>query len=242
MIFKQGGEFENEYKKLGIKIVHLKLEKIYKINFTILNKINKAFELCDTIHFHNFHPIITPYASFFNKNVVYTEHGNFAFGRKKTYSDRMLLYFRRFYFQYFSVKLISNSNFTRNYLFTHWGIDKKKIKTVHNGITFNKISSKYEVDKIRKRYNDSFIVGTCSRLAGFKRVDRLINSFQFLKKFEDKIVLLIVGDGVEKDNLEKMVNSKKMTNVHFLGYKKMFLIINQPLMLLYFHQEMNHLV
>ena len=79
----------------------------------------------------------------------------------------------------------------------------KKIKTVHNGITFNKISSKYEVDKIRKRYNDSFIVGTCSRLAGFKRVDRLINSFQFLKKFEDKIVLLIVGDGVEKDNLEK---------------------------------------
>ena len=84
MIFKQGGEFENEYKKLGIKIVHLKLEKIYKINFTILNKINKAFELCDTIHFHNFHPIITPYASFFNKNVVYTEHGNFAFGRKKT--------------------------------------------------------------------------------------------------------------------------------------------------------------
>ena len=38
--------------------MNLKLEKIYKINFTILNKINEAFELCDTIHFHNFHPII----------------------------------------------------------------------------------------------------------------------------------------------------------------------------------------
>ena len=31
MIFKQGGEFENEYKKLGIKIVHLKLEKFIRL-------------------------------------------------------------------------------------------------------------------------------------------------------------------------------------------------------------------
>jgi glycosyltransferase involved in cell wall biosynthesis len=118
------------------------------------------------------------------------------------------------------LQIVANSNFTNLYLRNNWKINNKNIITVHNGVQkINKISQK-NVNEIRNQYKNQFIIGTTSRLAGFKRIDRLITAFQILYKKNSNVVLLIIGECIEKSSLKELVKNNDVRNVYFLGYKK----------------------
>ena len=67
---------------------------------------------------------------------------------------------------------------------------------------------------------EDFVFGTISRLVPQKDLQTLINAFSKISK-EAKCKLVIVGDGVQKNELEKLVKSLNLeSTVHFLGKRQ----------------------
>jgi glycosyltransferase involved in cell wall biosynthesis len=72
---------------------------------------------------------------------------------------------------------------------------------------------------IKSRLDGKFVVGTSSRFAEFKRIDRLVSAF---RKFQNSrnTVLLLVGDGPEMPRLKNMVRQAGLEEkVVFTGYQ-----------------------
>lgn len=105
-------------------------------------------------------------------------------------------------------------------------IPSKKIYIIKNGINPLPFSRPVNLDKqkILSKYSipvDSFVIISTSRLSKQKDISTLINAISIYKhKNEDKnICLLLVGDGPERNELEKLVINLNLKNdVLFLGY------------------------
>lgn len=68
---------------------------------------------------------------------------------------------------------------------------------------------------------NKFIIGTTSRFIKWKRVEKLIEAFSLFQKGKDDVMLLLVGDGQERVQLESLVNELGISNrVIFTGFKK----------------------
>ncbi|HRX64254.1 MAG TPA: glycosyltransferase family 4 protein [Candidatus Absconditabacterales bacterium] len=90
---------------------------------------------------------------------------------------------------------------------------KKEIPVIYRGIEFN--------PKPRNKHNgDDIRLGFVGRLVELKGVDLLIKAFAEIYKNNKSLSLQIVGDGEEKDNLEKLTKNLKIDRVvSFLGFK-----------------------
>lgn len=100
-------------------------------------------------------------------------------------------------------------------LFIPNGIDKEAIYNIIKNLDKN-----FEKEKLGlNRYE--FIITNISRLARWKRVDLVIRAFHcLLEKYpnlNDKIALLIVGDGNCREELVELVRNLKLHDVYFLG-------------------------
>ena len=74
---------------------------------------------------------------------------------------------------------------------------------------------------LKEEYSGKFVVGTSTRLAGFKRIDRLIDVFAIFQKTHQNAVLIIVGDGPEKENLIKQTKDLSIEDsVVFKGFQQ----------------------
>lgn len=72
---------------------------------------------------------------------------------------------------------------------------------------------------IKRKYsaNGEKILLMLGRLNDERKTDVLLKAFKTIKLHYPKVVLLIIGDGGERDSLEMMVEREKISNVHFLG-------------------------
>ncbi|NQU99395.1 MAG: glycosyltransferase family 4 protein, partial [Parcubacteria group bacterium] len=97
------------------------------------------------------------------------------------------------------------------------GLNKNKIKVIHNGINANK----FKPTKIRdtKYEIQNTIIGSAGRLNTEKGMDYLIKAFKnILRKYSDT-KLQIAGQGPEEENLKKLVKNLGLeNNIEFLGY------------------------
>ena len=92
---KDGGHFSKKFNKLDTELFCLRMTRSFIFNPRSLSKIYEIFKNNDVIHFHDFNPVIILIAYFLRKNMIYTEHGNFAFGRKKRVRDLFMLFLRK---------------------------------------------------------------------------------------------------------------------------------------------------
>lgn len=106
-----------------------------------------------------------------------------------------------------------------------YGVERY-INVIPNGIDLDKFErNEINEERIRKfrkdnNFEDTFILLSLGRVAEEKAIDVLIDSYaSFLaKKPSKKTMLLIVGDGPSKANLEKQVHDLKIEeNVMFIG-------------------------
>lgn len=110
-------------------------------------------------------------------------------------------------------KIISISEHTSKKLKTEL-ISKKEIVTIPIGVDIGLINSV----KPSMTKSDVIYVG---RLLSHKNVDVLIKSIAILKKNRPNIKCLIISDGPEKKNLEKLSTSLNLVkNILFLGFVK----------------------
>ena len=100
---------------------------------------------------------------------------------------------------------------------------KTPIEVIYRGLDFPEI-------KRKKQNSDSISLGFIGRLVNLKGVDVLISAFADLIDDYPDIHLQIIGDGVERQNLEKQVQSLNIQDkVSLLGYQDKNTLQNQIL-------------
>lgn len=116
--------------------------------------------------------------------------------------------------------IMTNDGSQGDRLLLQMGVDNSKMKFWLNGIDKNKFMFPSKTNEARqelKIYN-KYVLFCISRLIKLKRVDLSIKVMaELVKEFSD-LTLYIVGDGLERENLEFLANKLNvMQNVHFEG-------------------------
>ena len=95
------------------------------------------------------------------------------------------------------------------------GIDGNKIKTVLNGIVLKNFSStKSDAEKARKRFGleGKFLVGYIGTHGMAHSLSNILECAELLRDYHD-IAFIFIGEGAEKDKLEKEIARRKLVNV-----------------------------
>ena len=222
-IGKNNGVLINEFKKI-IPNCHISnLSGGFDINLWKYIKILWVFREYKILHFHSFNPFLFYAGVILRKKIVFTEHGNFGFGRKKRITDGLKLWLFKFGLNQCTHFISFNSSFSKELAEERYGLKKTNRKIIYNGINFANISIKkinQGIDeKILANISGKFVVGTCSRFAKVKKIERLIQGFAKFS-FRKESILLLVGDGELRAELEKLVVSTGISNnTVFTGYR-----------------------
>ncbi|HOP94640.1 MAG: glycosyltransferase family 4 protein [Dictyoglomaceae bacterium] len=104
-------------------------------------------------------------------------------------------------------------------MITEFGV-KTKIEVIPTGIDLSLWEKPVPADFLHgKPWINKKILLYTGRLAKEKSIDFLINSISQILKQREDTVLLIVGEGEERENLEKLVSNLELNNkVFFLGW------------------------
>ena len=189
---------------------------LFKIFFifdalTLALKINKKRKI-DLVVCQE--PFITGFTGLIIKKIINAKllvhfHGDF-WGNKKWLKENFLNYI----FYLVSRFVVPRADAIR---VVSMGIKEKIIRT---GINQNKIYliptpvdlKKFEnfnqdkVNKIKERFKNKKIILYVGRLAKEKNLKMLVNSFALVQKSFSDCILLLVGDGTEKENLKKEIS------------------------------------
>jgi len=219
-VCKLKGEFKNQFEKLNTQLIDFNLNSGFDLNPIKILKISRYFKSFDVLHLHGFYLSVALAAFFSGKKIIYTEHGNFGFGRQIKMSDKLSFFLRKLFFKHPKVHICCNSKFTKDYVEANF-YNGKRLKLVYNGSALDNAVNEDLKLKLKQKYANNLVVGTSSRLAGFKRVDRLISVFSEYVRMNPKSLLVIVGDGVERQRLERQVTELKIeAHVIFEGYQQ----------------------
>jgi glycosyltransferase involved in cell wall biosynthesis len=113
-------------------------------------------------------------------------------------------------------KILAGSTFTLNMLKNLFGIPDRKISLFYE----NGISSSFLTSQPKTRANSKVNLLFVGRLVPYKGADMLIEAIgQLEQSTQDKISLVIVGDGSEKSSLEARVNELNLSEIiKFTGW------------------------
>ena len=115
--------------------------------------------------------------------------------------------------------ITANSAFTRKWFLDMFGKEyDRKLRTIAGGVYLNEYTHNHEAcTLIDEKYGlkGKKVVLFTGRLTPQKGVDYLIRA---AKQINGEV--LILGDGPERENLQKLIDSLKLTNCRILGYMK----------------------
>ena len=115
-------------------------------------------------------------------------------------------------------KVVAVSANVRDFSITHIGLPAEKVTVIYNGLPH---STEAPLSRQHARQNldlpaHTFVIGAVSRLDPVKGIDILL---QAMVSLED-VLLVVVGDGPERDYLQKVANDLNVTmRVHWMGYQ-----------------------
>jgi len=209
---------KNEIESLGGKCYKLPYPSFIK-PWVFIKTIKDFFKTHEynTIHSHitNLNFFFYPMAKLYGvKNIIQHSHN-------PTYSDKFLNNlintFLFFFAKSFITKKIACSNLAGKFLF------KENYTVINNGIDTEKFKFNQIVrDKKRKELNieDKFVIGHIGRFVKQKNHKFLIEVFNEIFKRNKNSILLLIGDGPLKKEIEQKVNELNLSNnVIFAGIK-----------------------
>lgn len=151
------------------------------------------------------------------------------FGVKKIISNiRVVLPFKKYLFYYALSRATAflvdcwtaNSNAVAGFCINYLGASSEKVVVIHNGINIDKFNM--VVDCATKRRglgidSNDFVIVSVARLAVQKNIQELIRVASEIDKMmtRRRVIFMIVGDGPERERLERMASG--LNNVIFLG-------------------------
>ncbi len=172
----------------------------------------------DVVHIHNWGVFIesvlaSKYAGV--NRIVHTVHGPYI-SYEVGVANNLKKHFRHFIeyiLSFFVYKFISVSNAIKSYMIDDIGINKNRIKTIHNGI-------KGLLKKERSINNLNSINLVCvGRVAKIKNHRLLLSALKEACETVD-VCLTIVGDGPEFDEIISYSNELKINDkIDFMGFR-----------------------
>lgn len=200
------GPWGQELKSKGINIAQYTRSPGFdkKLIWAIRNYIKQ--HNIDVLHCHQYTPWVYGCiaAMFTSTKVIFTEHGRFYpdFGTWKRKLVNPILC-------RFSSQITAISKATKEALIKYENIPEQKIEVIYNGIEPLTIDE-YEVAELKTRFNitkETQVLGTVARLDSIKNHKMMLNAFAQVLKGNPKTVLIIVGDGEERSNIERQIKS-----------------------------------
>ena len=194
--------------------VKISNEVINRRNFYNLTRIFSIINNADIIHTHHtFSSIVVSLCFIFSKRIrsrvrfVHTVHRNFL---SFSYFDRAVYLFLIYPFRN---SLIANSTTTKLSLKNFLSVSKyNDVTVIPNGVDLSKVR-----DKIINS-SDNIRIISIGRMVKIKDQRTVIRAVKYLSDKNYNVNLDFCGDGVLRDELEKMVKAYKITsNVKFHG-------------------------
>lgn len=231
--FGEGEVLEQKLREKGIRTI--RLENAQR-NVNIFRDIKLFFELLklfkkerpDIIHLNSskvgllgslsarvayiLHP--KPYT------LIFTAHG-WAFNDNRPWWQKKILKIIQWKTVILSHKTIAVSESVKKD-FANWPFTDKKIEVIYNGIeTTNFLSKEKAREKLLPEESKKFWIGTISELHTNKGLDILILGATPILKNNPNLILVILGEGEERDSLSKLIKSRDLEKqVFLLGYVK----------------------
>lgn len=222
LIGTRKGNFLEVIEKVGLPCEFAELNSGFDFSFTKFKSISKLMSSFDIIHLHTFNPLIAYASVKSGKKIVFTVHGNFGFGRKRKLNDRILQNLCGYFIRNHVSHVTYNSDFSRKYAREFYQLKDTQNETlIYNAIPRHETEFTEQPDDSLKISADTFITGTASRFAGFKRIDRLIEAFSVFCRDKSDALLLLTGDGIKMQELKELVKKKGIEHqVIFSGYRE----------------------
>jgi glycosyltransferase involved in cell wall biosynthesis len=217
----QGGFYE-AFRNTGLDLFSADLVSGYDLHPKKYIYAYRLFRKYDILHFHSFNPFIVLAAILSGSILIFTDHGNYGQGRRRRLSDRINTRLSNIFLNRFVRFITFNSQFTRSMAVERYGLRRVPHEVVYNGIRFDDCSGAGEELEpyIAMQLQGRFVVGTSSRFAGFKRIDRLIEAFAEFQRNKQDAVLLLVGDGPLRGELEGLARDRGIgQKVLFAGFR-----------------------
>lgn len=199
---KELGVFAKKLHELDIEVIlipHTKRTDYF--TFVKLAHILREKKI-DIIHTHNTQPFIDGTLAALLagvKTVVHTDHSR-VFPDKPRYmvAERVL--------SNFAYKIIGVSDTVVNNLMHYEKIPKGRMLTIHNGINAEDYELSVNIKNTRRElglYDSSPVLGISSRLSHLKGISYLLKSMCDIRRVHKNVMLLIIGDGPERKQLEQ---------------------------------------
>lgn len=204
----------------GFKL-HTLARKPSGLDFNVIKQLKQFVKdnNIDVLHCHQYTPYIYGlFSSFGTKaKVIFTEHGRFYPDSYKW--KRMLL---NPFLSLFTDHITAISKATAEALIKYENFPRRKVQVIYNGINVNTENFK-DNGSLRKELNiaeDTKVLGTISRLDPIKNQPMMIEAFAEVLKTNPNTILLIVGDGPERNKLETLCQTLNIEGkVIFTGFK-----------------------
>jgi len=153
--------------------------------------------------------------------IIIAEHSEEMFLNLRRGSIRFNLYRLLMSFLYHRADyIVSVSEGIAKHIRKLWFVPSHKVKVIYNPVNINKIKRFPEWDNSFSNFKAELpYIGTVSRLSPEKGIHFLVEGFKgLLEKIDAR--LIIVGDGIERDRLEKMVRDLDIKEkVVFTGWE-----------------------
>lgn len=208
------GPFAAGVRDSGLRVVDLGLGSGYDVRPRRLHRAARELAAFDVIHLHAFNLPLGATTIASRRPIVFTEHGNFGAGRRIGIAGRLRRLAQRAFLHRACTELAANSRWTANRMAELYGINLDRVSVIHNGIdgSPSRRAPARDID-------GEIVVAFVGRLAGFKRVDRLLRALSQVRD-PQRIRALIVGQGPLEGDLKALASRLDCDSfVEFLGYR-----------------------
>lgn len=213
----RNGSLIEDFREAGAK-VHC-IGYTCKFNPFIIKKIARLIHIEKPTIVHTHLPHATIWgriaAYFSNVKILFTTEHNISVWKRKN-----LFFFLLYKITYrLNTEIIAVSQSIKKFMINEFALPEQKIEVIYNGVDLEKMKSEAACpeDLI---YLSHPIIGTVGRLHKTKGHKYLVEGFRKVVQKFPKAHLLIVGDGDQKENLEKQISEMGLNNsVHLLGLR-----------------------
>ena len=214
------GPFGTQLRKKGFKIISFNRKPGFDLNLVL--RIRKFITLnkVDVLHCHQYTPYVYGVisAAFTPCKIIFTEHGRFYPDQRKL--KRVLI---NPFLCRFTDRIIAIAGDTKRALIEFENFPGHKIKVVYNGIndTGHLPFKNSDLKNHLKIGDDTIVLGTVARLDLIKNQAMMIRALKIVRQEHPDTIVIIVGDGPERKNLENLSSTLQLTpNVFFTGFSE----------------------
>ncbi len=140
-----------------------------------------------------------------------------AVGYKYNILIRSVRLLEKFFYKRARLIVPVTNNFKK--ILINFGINKKKIKVITNGINLSKFSPIPKNKDLILKYNleNKFVLGYIGTLGMAHSIETLLDAIKSLERdYGNEISMIIVGEGANKEFLLSYLERLKIRNVHFI--------------------------